>query len=199
MTILLENDLSSYSDEAFENDLHLIPPQRYEKAMTYRFLADRKRCVKAYMLLWEGLRREYGLTEPPIFTFGEHEKPFLAGHEDVQFSLSHTGNAVLCALDREPVGADVEMIRTQEIQHLLRVFSDAEQEEIRLAEDPEIRFTELWTRKESFLKLTGDGLAGTQALREIPTKDTDFAHFETVIREAEGFVYSWCQWKPGAS
>ena len=54
MTLLLEPDLSSYSDEKYEADLRRLPPQRYEKAMTYRFLADRKRCVRAYMLLWEG-------------------------------------------------------------------------------------------------------------------------------------------------
>ena len=198
MTILLETNLASYSDEAYETDLQLLPPQRSKKAMTYRFIADRKRCVKAYMLLWEGLRREYGVTEAPIFAFGEHEKPFLAEHRDVHFSLSHTGNAVLCALDREPVGADIEMIQTRGTERLISVFSDAEQEEIRRAECPEIRFTALWTRKESFLKLTGDGLVGTRTLRKIPTKDTESVHFETVVREAEGFVYSWCQWKPGA-
>lgn len=198
MIILLESNLETYSDKACEADLQLLPPQRYEKAITYRFPADRKRCVKAYMLLWEGLRREYGLTEPPVFTFGEHKKPFLAGHDNIQFSLSHTGNAVLCVLDREPVGADIEMIRMQKMEHLLTVFNDAEQEKIRLAEQPEICFTTLWTRKESFLKLTGDGLVGTRTLQQIPTDDTDSVHFESVIREAEGFVYSWCQWKPGA-
>ena len=157
MIILLESNLETYSDKAYEADLQLLPPQRYEKAITYRFPADRKRCVKAYMLLWEGLRREYGLTEPPVFTFGEHKKPFLAGHDNIQFSLSHTGNAVLCVLDREPVGADIEMIRMQKMEHLLTVFNDAEQEKIRLAEQPEICFTTLWTRKESFLKLTEGG------------------------------------------
>lgn len=198
MTILLENDLSSYSDEAFENDLCLIPPQRYEKAVAYRYLDDRKRCVKAYMLLWEGLQRDYGLTEPPVFALGEHGKPYLAEHRDIHFSLSHTKNAVLCVLDAQPVGADVEMFRIRGMEQLLKVFSDREQTEIRQAARPEIRFTELWTRKESYLKLTGEGLVGTKALCEIPTEDTESVQYETVIREEEGFVYSWCRWKPGA-
>ena len=34
MTLLLEPDLSSYTDEAYEADLMRRPPQRYEKAMT---------------------------------------------------------------------------------------------------------------------------------------------------------------------
>ena len=194
MTLLLEPDLSSYSDEAYEADLRRLPPQRYEKAMTYRFLADRKRCVRAYMLLWDGLSREYGVEDAPVFDFGSHGKPVLRGHPGLHFNLSHCGNAVLCALDRRPVGADIEMIRRKNLEHLLPVFSETERASIEQAASPEICFTRLWTRKESYLKLTGEGLTGTKALREIPTEDTDAVRFETVIREAEGFVYSVCRW-----
>ena len=194
MTLLLEPDLSSYSDEAYEADLRRLPPQRYDKAMTYRFLADRKRCVRAYMLLWEGLSREYGVVCPPVFDFGSHGKPVLRDDPGLHFSLSHSGNAVLCALDCHPVGADIEMIRRKNLAYLLSVFSDPEQASIARADSPETCFTRLWTRKESYLKLTGEGLTGTRALREIPTEDTDAVRFETVIREAEDFVYSVCQW-----
>ena len=194
MTLLLEPDLSSYTDEAYEADLARLPPQRYEKAMTYRFLSDRKRCVRAYMLLWEGLSREYGAENAPLFDILSHGKPVLRGCPDLHFSLSHSGNAVLCALDRHPVGADIEMIRRRSPEHLLSVFSDRERASIEQAASPELCFTRLWTRKESYLKLTGEGLTGTKALREIPTEDTDMVHFETVIREAEDFLYSVCQW-----
>ena len=162
--------------------------------MTYRFLADRKRCVRAYMLLWEGLAREYGVVCPPVFDFGSHGKPVLRDDPGLHFSLSHSGNAVLCALDCHPVGADIEMIRRKNLEYLLSVFSDPEQASIARADSPETCFTRLWTRKESYLKLTGEGLTGTRALREIPTEDTDAVRFETVIREAEDFVYSVCQW-----
>ena len=194
MTLLLEPDLSSYTDEAYEADLKRLPPQRYEKAMTYRFLSDRKRCVRAYMLLWEGLSREYGAESAPLFDFLSHGKPVLRGCPDLHFSLSHSGNAVLCALDRRPVGADIEMIHRKNLEHLLPVFSETERASIEQAASPEICFTRLWTRKESYLKLTGEGLTGTRALREIPTEDTDAVRFETVIREAEDFVYSVCRW-----
>ncbi len=194
MTLLLEPDLSSYSDETYEADLRLLPPQRYEKAMTYRFLPDRKRCVRAYMLLWEGLSREYGVERAPLFDFGSHGKPVLRDDPGLHFSLSHSGNAVLCALDRRPVGADIEMIRHHNLEHLLSVFSDRERASIEQAASPELCFTRLWTRKESYLKLTGEGLTGTKALREIPTEDNGSVLFETVVREAEDFVYSVCQW-----
>ena len=194
MTLLLEPDLSSYSDEAYEADLRRLPPQRCEKAMTYRFLADRKRCVRAYMLLWEGLSRKYGVEDAPVFDFGPHGKPLLRDYPELHFNLSHSGNAVLCALDRRPVGADIEMIHRKNLEHLLTVFSDRERASIEQAASPELRFTELWTRKESYLKLSGEGLTGTKALREIPTEDDGAVRFETVVREAGDFVYSVCQW-----
>ena len=195
MKLLLEPDLSSYTDEAYEADLALLPVQRYEKAMAYRCVSDRKRCVKAYMLLWPGLREEYGLEEAPVFRFGEHGKPFLSGFPEICFNLSHTGNAVLCALDRSPVGADIEMIKVRDMKHLLSVFCEEEQAEILRAEHPELRFAKLWTRKESYLKLTGNGLTDTCTLRSIPTQDTDSVHFESTVRETDGFVYSVCQWR----
>ena len=97
-------------------------------------------------------------------------------------------------LEHTKIYADIEMIRRRNLEHLLSVFSDRERASIEQAASPELCFTRLWTRKESYLKLTGEGLTGTKALREIPTEGTDMIHFETVIREAEDFLYSVCQW-----
>lgn len=193
MKLLLEPDLSSYTDEAYEADLLRLPSHRYSKAMTYRFIADRKRCVKAYMLLWEGLRQEYGVSDAPSFTYGPNGKPFLLDSPEIFFSLSHTGNAVLCALDGREIGADIEMIPRQNWESLLRVFSEEEASEIVHSPAPEISFARAWTRKESFLKLTGRGLTDIETLRAIPTRDTPEVCFETVTREADGFVYSTCR------
>ena len=198
MKIYLEADLSSYSDGRYAADLMKIPAWRREAAERFRFPADRRRCVRAYMLLWQGLREKYGLAEAPSFGYGAHGKPFLPDHPDIFFSLSHTENAVLCALDSRPVGADIETLRPRGLSRLLPVFSAREQAEIAGAAQPELRLLWLWTRKESHLKLTGQGLTETRILREIPTWDTDGVRFETAVREAEGFVYSVCQWKDPA-
>ncbi len=199
MILLLEPDLSAYTDEQYQADLMLLPAQRYEKAMKYRFTEDRKRCVRAYMLLREGLRREYGYTDAPVFDFGPHGKPFLPDLPDVHFSLSHTGNAVLCALDDHPIGADIEMLRIRRMDHLLSILSSEEHEAVLQDPQPEHRFLEFWTRKESFLKFTGQGLPGIRALQEIPTVDTDTVCFETIICEADGFLYSVCRSKSNSS
>ena len=195
MKLLLEPNLLSYSDEAYEADLKLLPSQRYSAAMRYRFTEDRKRCVKAYMLLWRGLREEYGWEDAPVFSFGPRGKPYLAYAPEIHFSLSHTGNAVLCALDSNPIGADIEMTRPRDLTYLLSVFSEQEKTSILRAERPEERTMELWTRKESYLKMLGQGLVGTKALKDVPTEDTATVCFETTVRKEEGFLYSVCRQK----
>ncbi len=196
MKIYLESDLSSYSDAALEADLSHLPRQRYDKAMRCRSVLHRKCCVRAYMLLWDGLQSEYNLKTAPEFAYEENGKPYLPFYRDIHFNLSHTRNAVLCAIDTKPIGADIEMISARGMKHLLSFFPEEQQAEILGAEDSILAFTRLWTRTESYLKLTGDGITGAEALSRIPFADTNLVLFETVLREDAGFIYSICQWRP---
>ncbi len=194
MKILIEPDLSAYTEDQLEEDLRRIPGQRREKAMRYRFVGDRKRCVRAYTLLEEGLRAEYGMQSVPAFGFGPKGKPYLENFPEIHFSLSHTENAVLCVISSRPVGADIEKVRTKELERLAsKCFSEMEQNEVRASDAPGLAFTKLWTRKESFLKFTGQGLTGTAELRNVPTRDNGEVCFFTRTGTDEGFVYSVCR------
>ena len=90
----------------------------------------------------------------------EHGRPYLPDHPEICFSLSHSGNRVMCAISEAGVGCDVEMIKetgpgSRNISRVARCFTPAEQKLV-LA-DPE-NFYRIWTLKESFLKLIGEGL-----------------------------------------
>lgn len=195
MILRMDADLAHYSDADYEADLHFLPAQRRDKALQYRRLADRKRCVKAYMLLWEILSSQFGIKTPPVFSFGPYGKPYLKENPKIHFSLSHTETAVLCAVDRSPVGADIETIRSLPEQLLPFIFSNEQQEKIQTAEDPVLAFWKYWTRKESCLKLSGEGLTNEEALQCVPIEDTGEIHFETVISEKDRIVYSVCSAK----
>lgn len=82
--------------------------------------------------------------------------------ENIYFSLSHTKNAIAVAVSRRPVGIDVEAVVSQERigdSHFLeRTMSATECKQINLANNPRLMFTELWTRKEAYVKLLGTGL-----------------------------------------
>ncbi|MDR1059826.1 MAG: 4'-phosphopantetheinyl transferase superfamily protein, partial [Clostridiales bacterium] len=79
------------------------------------------------------------------------------------FNISHSGRHVVCALCDAPVGIDVEIVRPIDMNIANRFFSADERG--RLFSEPadghgrlEL-FYSIWTRKESFIKMTGEGLS----------------------------------------
>ncbi len=149
-------------DRIWEFDLEAglaeISEQRREQALRYRHELGRRQCVLAYLLLKRALREEFGITENPMFAFGEHGKPTLVGHPDIHFNLSHCREAVACVVGSRPVGIDIESVRPLKESLVRYTMSETEQQKIFGAENPALMFTRLWTMKEASLKLTGEGL-----------------------------------------
>lgn len=139
--------------------LRKVGRQRAEYALRYHRELDRKLSVAVVLLLMEGLEKEYGLSGPPAFAFGPNGKPFLADHPDIHFNLSHCPRAALCILSGEEVGCDIEAVPdTLDWDVCRHCFNEAEQDSIRNSANPLLAFTEHWTRKEAYLKWTGEGL-----------------------------------------
>lgn len=133
--------------------------QRAEYALRYHRDLDRRLSVAVILLLMEGLEREYGLSGPPVFSFKPNGKPFLVDHPEIQFNLSHCPRAALCVLGEQALGCDIEAVPNELDWDVCRhCFNEAEQHSIRTAANPLLAFTEHWTRKEAYLKWTGEGL-----------------------------------------
>jgi len=102
------------------------------------------------------------------FAYSPTGKPALAGtfaNAGLQFNLSHSENLALFAVTRAgPVGVDIERVRRLRDFDLLvsRFFSPRERAAFLLLpeEQKPDAFFRLWTRKEAWLKATGEGLAG---------------------------------------
>jgi 4'-phosphopantetheinyl transferase len=101
-----------------------------------------------------------------IFDRGEHGRPDAVlgpGVPPLRFNLSHTLGMAVCAvtLDRD-IGVDVESVerRCQARAIADRFFAPAEVEGLRdgPAERRRVRFFELWTLKEAYVKARGVGL-----------------------------------------
>lgn len=145
------------SDDTLRGLFSQLPPWRLEKALSYRRHIDRFLCAKAYLLLKEGLSKLYGINCNPDFAYGPAGKPYLKKYPSVHFNLSHCSTCVCCVISSSEVGVDVEDIQyDQEVA--ARVFNASERKRIDVSGRPDIEFTRLWTMKESYLKLTGDGL-----------------------------------------
>jgi 4'-phosphopantetheinyl transferase len=138
--------------------LQSISPQRRQQALRYKHEQGQRQCVAAYLLLKQALKEQEGISDNPVFEYGEHGKPFIVGHPELYFSLSHCKEATACVLSRRPVGIDVESVGRYRESVARYAMSDAEMLQIHQAEHPEVMFTRLWTMKESLLKLTGEGI-----------------------------------------
>ena len=141
-----------------EDALSKVSEQRREQALKFVHESGRRLSLAVYLLLMEGLRNEYGITEPPVFEYLEGGKPVIKGHHEIHFNFSHSGKVALCAIDSQPVGADVETPRKITPSLIAYTMNDAEQALIASAPESLTAFLALWTKKEAVLKLTGEGI-----------------------------------------
>ena len=142
-----------------------LSPEEASQAGRFRFAADRDRYVAAHGLLRVLLANYLGTSPGRVALIAASGgKPRVARPESLRFSLSHAATMALVAVsaDRE-VGIDLEQIG--EVDDLGRLaetcFSPAEVATLAsLPKSQRLRaFYAGWTRKEAFLKATGDGLS----------------------------------------
>lgn len=169
--------------------LQQLSGQRREQAQKYRYEMGQRTCAAAYLLLCRGLREEYGITELPIFEYGEHGKPSILGHPEIHFNLSHCREAAVCIISDYPVGVDVESVRPLKDSLAEYTMNDAELDEIRQAANPSLQFTRFWTMKEALLKLTGEGI--NNHLKNVLHRSDVI--FETTVAPDIRYVITHCR------
>ena len=145
-------------ENRWEALLPLLSPQRQQRILACRHGADRARLAGAGWLLRYALSQEGIPVHAQQFTTSPDGKPLLA-NGSLDFSLSHSGEWVLCAVSSQLVGVDVELPRCT-MATARRFFAP---EEVAMVEalpkaaqaDALLR---LWTAKEAFTKALGTGL-----------------------------------------
>ncbi|MCI8525533.1 MAG: 4'-phosphopantetheinyl transferase superfamily protein [Oscillospiraceae bacterium] len=128
----------------------------------------------AHALLAAAWRRVTGAPPPPLARTAQG-KPYFPGGA-LEFSLSHTRTAAVCALSGAAVGVDAETIRPLRPGIAARCLNAAELDWLSAQAAQETAFFRLWTAKEAWTKLLGTGLQGCPAavdLREA-VKDVRF-------------------------
>ena len=180
------------NDRLFDFDLQealaQLSDQRREQALRYKHELGQRTCTAAYLLLCEGLRKEYGITEKPLFEYGEHGKPFIVGHPEIHFNMSHCKEAAICIIADQPVGIDIESIRTFKQTLVDYTMNEDEICQIQQAERPDVEFIKLWTQKEAVLKLTGAGIS--RDMKQVLVNPP--ACLTTVVSPDLRYIYSYC-------
>ncbi len=151
-----------YDDDLYRQAAAELSAARREKADRFRFRRDKNMSLGAGILLARGLA-DRGLTEKDCtYAFGPQGKPYVSGHPEIRFSLSHSGGKVIAAFAEEEIGCDIEKIRPANLNVARRFFSEEERKLLEDAKDEETRnvlFFRIWTAKESYIKAIGRGFA----------------------------------------
>ena len=117
----------------------------------------------------------------------ERGRPVLEGGCGLFFSISHSGNAVMAAFSREPLGIDVEGERPLDAVGLSRRFFSREEADA-VERDPAL-FLPLWTAREAAMKGDGRGMA---ALLGITSGIPSPAGFTVRIGDV---IWETCFWR----
>lgn len=150
-----EDSLSEWMD--------LIDCARRERIGKLKQKKDRLQSIGAGLLLrysflqqggtkeeWEGITIQRGLSG----------KPSIVEYPEFCYSLSHSGKWVICGVHSKELGADIQEMRTWNIRLARRFFAAEEYERLMHLEEMQRQqsFYKMWTAKESYAKLTGDGI-----------------------------------------
>lgn len=114
------------------------------------------------MLLYRMIREYYGVDleaeQDPVAVLKEG-KPYLKNHRDLHFNISHSADYVVCAVGRIPVGVDIQARKTVNYLKMgKKILSEEEWKLLTGKEDPKETFYHFWTKKESYVKYTGQGI-----------------------------------------
>jgi 4'-phosphopantetheinyl transferase len=138
------------------------------RASRFHFPRDRQRFVASRALLRTILATCLDVDPPGVkFSYSSKEKPSLGPEHagsDLTFNVSHSGGIALFAFARgRDIGVDVEEVRLDSDLEAIarRFFSASEQSQLAaLPKDERVAaFFRCWTRKEAYIKATGDGLS----------------------------------------
>jgi 4'-phosphopantetheinyl transferase len=182
-----------------ESEARVLSSDEMERAHRLVFARDRIRFIRCRSTLRELLAKYLGTTASDIrFEYLACGKPQMASGQSqpvLQFSVSHSASMALIAVGSQcQLGVDIEKIRwdvdTSDLAG--RFFSARERASLQALPD-HLRvpgFFACWTRKEAFLKATGDGL--TFPLEEFSV--TTHPDLDPGIEEIRGNAEAGRQW-----
>lgn len=174
-----------------------LPPHSKEK-IERRHTESGKRETTLGELLRLSLLSMCGAEDEPI-AVGEHGKPYLPARPDIKYNISHSRNLaagiVMTGASTEDVGCDVEYIKRDidegKLRRIMRRFyTDGERDSVMSASDQIREFFRIWTRKEAYIKYTGEGMSCP--LRSFDTtRDVDGVKlFSYTVTDSDGEEYA---------
>lgn len=138
-----------------DDTLQQLSEWRREKIQNKMQGKSRIQSISAGLLLKEVLLR-YGI-DAKAEKKGINGKPEIEG---ICFNLSHSDEMVLCAVSETEVGCDIEKVKDISPRLVSRFFAEEEKKYLDCLSDEKRKneMMRIWTMKESYVKMTGEGM-----------------------------------------
>lgn len=150
------------SDVMFDVLLSYASNEKHEKIKRFTKKLDAKRTLLSDLLTRVIIMENLKIQNKDInFNYNKYGKPFLQGYDNLHFNASHSGSWVVCALDNNFLGIDIEKIDCIDLEIAKNFFSAKEYIELmsKAQNQRQPYFFDLWTLKESYIKALGFGLS----------------------------------------
>lgn len=142
--------------------LNLVSAEKKKKIDGYVKKEEAYRSLLGDVLIRSVICKQYKIFNQDIkYDYNKYGKPFWKGSNHFFFNISHSGDWIVCIVDKFPVGIDIEQICPINIEIVSHFFSDEEVEDLntRSLVGKIDYFYDLWTLKESYIKAIGKGLS----------------------------------------
>lgn len=155
--------LKTMQEEMWSEWIRLLDCTRREKIGKQRQKKNRIQSISAGLLLRYSFLQE-GYTkdewEYSKIQYDPSGKPRIVQYPEFCYSLSHSGDWVICGVHSKELGADIQEMRPWKENVAKRFYAIEEYDKIMQAKEAERQalFYQMWTAKESYGKFTGDGI-----------------------------------------
>lgn len=154
--LILCLNVGQINNEKYDYLKRAVTEERRYKASKYFRIEDKIRCVIAEVLLKYAI---YLYTRKIIdidYSYNKYGKPCFKNWHNLKFNISHSGEWVVVAIGKSPIGIDVENRREDWDLIGKRVFSESEKY---WSQNSYKRKAILWTIKEAYVKYLSIGLS----------------------------------------
>lgn len=145
-------NINDLTESEYEKFFSLLSQEKREKAERFKDVNDKKRSICGEILAKSAIAKICGKeVEDLVFEVKKSGKPFCK-NVDIEFSISHSGDFVVCAVSDKPIGIDIQKIVPYNEKIAKRVCSQEELKMIVNSTDKAKEFIKVWTKKEAALK-----------------------------------------------
>lgn len=159
--------LENFTQDEFDETFNLMDNARKIAVLRLKNENDRRRSVLGERLARIGISKLCGIEKSEIvFERTESGKPYVK-NANAFFSISHSKEIVVCAVDGKEIGVDIEKVRDIDLDITRIACTEKDKKFVFSTKDRSEqldRFFSVWTAKEAYFKFVGTGIIGLKTI-----------------------------------